>query len=56
MAVWGIGAYYDEDKSYDFISSGVACLGWSKQDAQPLHSMFLTTLYTKNLMKVSYNL
>ena len=39
MSVWGIGAYYDEDKASDFISNGVACLGWSKQDAQPLHSM-----------------
>ena len=40
MSVWGIGAYYNEDKTSDFIFNGVACLGWSKQDAQPLHSMF----------------
>ena len=39
MSVWGIGAYYNEDKASDFISNGVACLGWARKDAQPLHSM-----------------
>ena len=39
MSVWGIGAFYDKDVSSDFISYGVACLGWSKKDAQPLHLM-----------------
>ena len=56
MSVWGIGAYYNDDMSGDFISNGVACLGWSKQDAQPLHSMLSTVkigdiIYIKSFVK-----
>ena len=35
----GIDTYYNEDKISDFTSNNVACLGWSKQDAQPPHSI-----------------
>jgi len=37
MAIFGIGAYYDRDMSGEFVSSGVAGLGWSKADAPELH-------------------
>lgn len=39
MAVWGIGAYYDEDKSKEFIKNGIAYIGWDKKDASVLHNM-----------------
>ncbi len=39
MAVWGIGAYYDSDKSDDFINNNVACIGWDEKSAPALHKM-----------------
>ena len=39
MAVFGLGAFYDSttDMSDDFLSNGVACVGWARNDAPPLH-------------------
>lgn len=38
MAIYGIGAYYyDEDVSGEFLSKGVACVGWDYSDAPSLH-------------------
>ena len=39
MAVFGIGAYYNgtTDMTDDFLSNGVACIGWPSDDAPPLH-------------------
>jgi hypothetical protein len=39
MAVFGFGAYYDgtTDMTEDFLSNGVACVGWSRSDAPTLH-------------------
>ena len=39
MAVFGIGAYYDEDVSSDFISEECACIGWGKTEASSLYEM-----------------
>jgi len=39
MAMFGIGANYEEDVSPQFIKKGLACVGWNKRYAQPLHSL-----------------
>lgn len=39
MAVFGIGAYYDEDVSSDFIIEECACIGYDKTDASSLYEM-----------------
>jgi hypothetical protein len=39
MAIFGVGAHYDEDVSEQFISRGVACVGWSEDDAPPAHAI-----------------
>ena len=41
MAIFGLGAFYgdSEDMASNFLSEGVACIGWSRDDAAPLHSM-----------------
>jgi len=39
MAIYGIGAYYngEEDVSEDFVSEGLACVGWDFETAPTLH-------------------
>ena len=39
MAIFGIGAYYRKDVSSDFLSRGIACIGWSIEDAPTLHNI-----------------
>jgi len=39
MAIFGIGAFYDEDVSEDFIEQSVACIGWSEKDASTLYNI-----------------
>lgn len=39
MAVFGIGAYYDEDVSLDFINEECACIGYGKSEASSLYEM-----------------
>lgn len=41
MAIYGIGAYYDNnnDVSEDFVHRGVACVGWSRKDAPAIHRL-----------------
>lgn len=39
MAIYGFGAYYDRDVSKEFISNGLACLGWSSKKAPSLHKL-----------------
>ncbi len=40
MAIYSIGAVYDgEDVSADFISAGVACVGWDEADAPYAHQL-----------------
>lgn len=43
MAIYGIGAYYDEDVSSDFITHNLAGTGWSFADAPELHK-FIASL------------
>ena len=40
MAVYGIGAMYDgtNDQTEIFIKMGVACVGWSPNDAPTIHA------------------
>ena len=37
MAIYGIGAYYDQDVSPRFIQQGLAGTGWSLAEAPELH-------------------
>ena len=37
MAIYGIGAFYENDVSNKFLSKGVACVGWDSDDAPSLH-------------------
>lgn len=37
MAIYGVGAFYDEDVSSQFIAAGIAGIGWSRDDAPDLH-------------------
>jgi hypothetical protein len=37
MAIFGIGAYYDEDVSQDFINAKIVGVGWNSTDAPELH-------------------
>ena len=39
MAVFGIGAYFDEDVSSDFITEECACIGYGKSEANSLYEM-----------------
>lgn len=39
MAIFGVGAHYEEDVSEQFISQDCACVGWSESDAPPAHSI-----------------
>jgi hypothetical protein len=40
MAIFGFGATYDgEDVSDRFVAAGMACVGWSEDDAPPLHNI-----------------
>ncbi|WJV53023.1 hypothetical protein PCO82_04485 [Pectobacteriaceae bacterium CE90] len=43
MAIYAIGAYYDEDVSELFISNNIAGPGWDAEDAPELHQ-FIKTL------------
>jgi len=40
MAIYGIGAYYDEDVSSEFIDNSIIGTGWSITDAPELHEYF----------------
>jgi hypothetical protein len=49
MAIFGIGARYEEDVTEQFVSAGVACVGWSETDAPPAHAI-LRQLRTGDLI------
>jgi hypothetical protein len=40
MAIYGIGAYYDEDVSDEFINNNIIGTGWTVVDAPELHEYF----------------
>lgn len=39
MSIYGFGAHYDEDKSQEFISNGVVCVGYNIGDAPAFHQI-----------------
>jgi hypothetical protein len=39
LAIYGIGAYYEEDVTDLFLKKKVACVGWDKKDAPALHKI-----------------
>jgi hypothetical protein len=39
MSVYGIGAYYEEDVSDQFITKGVCCIGYERGEASSLYEM-----------------
>jgi hypothetical protein len=41
MAIFGVGAFFNgkTDVSADFLRAGVACVGWSRQDAPALYKL-----------------
>lgn len=42
MAIWGIGAYYDNevDRTEDFVREGLACIGWPPDESPSVHELF----------------
>ncbi|MFT6922983.1 MAG: hypothetical protein ACJA1C_001991 [Crocinitomicaceae bacterium] len=40
MAVYGVGAYYDEDVSQEFIRGGIVGVGWNDNEAPELREYF----------------
>ena len=40
MAIYGVGAYYDEDVSDEFLENGVVGVGWDSADAPELQEYF----------------
>jgi len=41
MAIFGLGAFYDEDVTNKFLLNDVACIGWSHKDAPSLHKLMV---------------
>jgi hypothetical protein len=44
MSIYGIGAYYENDVSKDFILNRVVGCGWSSDDAPEIHQFILYIL------------
>jgi hypothetical protein len=42
MAIYAIGAYYDEDVSQDFIESNLIGVGWNNTEAPELHQFIMS--------------
>ncbi len=51
MAIYGIGAYYDEDVSAQFITASVVGVGWDNNDAPDLHQ-FLRSLKVGDIIYI----
>ena len=41
VAIYGLGAYYHEDVTSEFLSNGIACVGWDRTDAPALYNMMV---------------
>ena len=39
MAIFGLGAYHQEDVTSEFVSNEIACVGWDRTEAPALHKM-----------------
>jgi hypothetical protein len=51
MAIFGIGAFYDEDVSQDFIRANLIGVGWGENDAPELHK-FVRTLKVGDIVYI----
>ena len=51
MAIYAIGAYYDEDVSGDFISNNIAGPGWGINEAPELHQ-FIRSLKVGDIVYI----
>jgi len=51
MAIFAVGAYYDEDVSDDFIRNGIAGPGHAKADAPELHQ-FVNSLKVGDILYI----
>jgi len=52
MAIYAVGAYYDQDVSNDFIKNNIAGPGWSEDDAPELFQ-FINSLKVGDIMLVT---
>lgn len=51
MAIFAVGAYYDEDVSNDFIENNIAGPGWKKTEAPEL-TQFIRTLKVGDILYI----
>lgn len=51
MAIFGIGAYYAEDISAQFVASNIAGVGWTKDEAPDLHQ-FIRSLRVGDIIYI----
>ncbi len=51
MAIYGIGAYYHEDVSPQFVSANIVGVGWDSSDAPDLHQ-FLRSLKVGDIIYI----
>ncbi|PNK59498.1 hypothetical protein [Psychrobacter sp. FDAARGOS_221] len=51
MAIFAVGAYYDEDVSQEFIDNGIAGPGWGEDDAPELHQ-FIKSLKVGDIIYI----
>jgi hypothetical protein len=51
MAIYGVGAFYGEDVSSEFIEAGIAGIGWSSTDAPDLHQ-FMRSLKVGDIVYI----
>ncbi len=51
MAIFGIGAYYNEDVSTQFVSADIVGIGWNRQEAPDLHQ-FLRSLKVGDIIYI----
>ena len=51
MAIFGIGAYYDEDVSQNFIQANLVGVGWDAVDAPELHQ-FIRSLKVGDIVYI----
>jgi len=51
MAIYAIGAYYDQDASNDFIKNNIAGPGWSEKDAPELFQ-FINSLKVGDIIYI----
>lgn len=51
MAIYGIGAFYEEDMSQEFIANNLAGVGWNSSEAPELHK-FIASLKVGDIIYI----